>query len=149
MQGLLKEAGTPERIAKALALGDRPEDALSTDTPGVKVRRYLIVDMLSYLFRRWQLTQSQYAAGIAWREDWYNSGSTQRLISRLEPPVSGGEPSVVRNLDARRRYEKASLKLSQAQFGVAFDVCMEDRPVGGRRRYLIAALDVLARHYGT
>jgi hypothetical protein len=146
--GLLKEPGTPERQAHALRMGDTPEDASSTETPGLKVRRYQITCMLSWLLKRGKITQSQFDAGIRWREDYYNSGSTQRVTSKFEPPVSGGQENWrACTLDARRRYENASKVLAPQPFQVCFALCMDDvRPV--RMSVASNALDRLADHYG-
>ena len=154
--GLLKEPGTPERQAHALRMGDKAIDRPAFQTegpqgsalPGTMTRTYEIQCLLSWFLKRGKITQDQFDAGIRWREDFYNSGSTQRVTSKFEPPVKGGQENWrACTMDARRRYEKACGVLQPQQFQICFALCMDDvRPV--RMSVASNALDRLADHYG-
>ena len=144
----LEEPGTPHRQAHAMRVGDVPEDAPSTETPGTAVRRYTIVDMLSYLARRGLICPRQYAGGLHWKED-YHLGATQfRVVSRLEEGRGGsGENWTAKRLAARRRWQQAGEYLSKAEYLACFSVILEDDSTNGRIVLVRSALRALADWY--
>jgi hypothetical protein len=149
MRATVQETGTPERVRHALALGDIPEDAPSTETPGISVRRYMITDMLSYVLRRRWISQMQHDAGVLWREDWYLSNSGQRVVSKMEPPVSGStEGWSAQRIAARTRFEKYSRPMGPPTFRATYAIAIWDEPPDGRIIQLRWGLDWLAEGYG-
>ena len=145
----LEESGTLHRQAQAHRLGDRPEDAPSTDTPGIAVRRYNITDMLSYLLARGLIARRQHDGGLKWRED-YQLGITQPKVTARFGEGSGGgtENWTQKRLAARKRWTQAGEYLDKPEYLACFSVILEDHSTNGRIVQVRSGLRALADWYG-
>lgn len=144
----LEEPGTLHRQAQAHRLGDRPEDAPSTETPGTAVRRYTVTDQISYLFRRGIINLRAYSGAERWKQDWHTSRREPKVTGRLDdaPRATFDNPHQAR-LMARRRFLKASEYLSKDEYAACFGVAILDEATAGRIINLRGGLWALADWY--
>lgn len=145
----LDEPGTPHRQAHALRLGDVPEDAASTDTPGKAVRRYNINDMLSWAYRRGVIGLRAYEGGLKWKEDFTIAGKEPRVTARLnDSPRGGVESFAVARLKARKRFQQAGEYLTAKEYAACFGIVLLDEALNKRTVELKSGLRALADWYG-
>ena len=145
----LEEPGTIHRQAQAARLGDSPEDAASTDTPGLAVRKYTITDMLSYLYRRGIVDERGHDGALRWKEDWTTAGKEPRVVVRqIEDSRGTVESWATARLEARRRFTQAGQYLGQREYQACFGVIILDEATNGRIVDLRAGMRALADWYG-
>lgn len=145
----LDEPGTPHRQAQAMRLGDRPEDAASTDTPGKAVRRYNITDALSWALKRGVIGQRAYEGGLKWKEDFTIAGKEPRVTTRLDASPGGGvESFAVARLKARKRFQQAGEYLTVKEYAACFGIVLLDESLNKRTVELRSGLRALADWYG-
>lgn len=150
----LEEPGTPHRQAQAMRVGDVPEDAPSTETPGTAVRRYTIVDMLGYLARRGLICPRQYAGGLHWKEDYLLGVTQPRVTAKYGGGVGGGvEEWTQKRLAARKRWYTAANYIgmrnpyNRREYLACFGIVLEDESTNGRIVLVRSALRALADWY--